>query len=29
MRRALEYAQAFDLTVIDHCEEPTSREGRA
>ena len=30
MRRALEYAQAFDLTVIDHCEEPTlSREGVA
>ena len=23
MRRALEYAKAFDLTVIDHCEEPT------
>ncbi len=23
MRRALEYAQAFDLPVIDHCEEPT------
>jgi dihydroorotase len=23
MRRALEYAQAFGLTVIDHCEEPT------
>ncbi len=23
MRRALEYARAFDLTVIDHCEEPT------
>jgi dihydroorotase len=23
MRRALEYAQAFDLTIIDHCEEPT------
>jgi dihydroorotase len=22
MRRALEYARAFDLTVIDHCEEP-------
>jgi dihydroorotase len=23
MRRALEYAKTFDLTVIDHCEEPT------
>ncbi len=23
MRRALEYARAFDLTVIDHCEEPS------
>ena len=23
MRRALEYAKAFDLVVIDHCEEPT------
>jgi dihydroorotase len=23
MRRALEYAKAFDLTVIDHCEDPT------
>ncbi len=23
MRRALEYANAFDLTVIDHCEEPS------
>ncbi len=23
MRRALEYAQAFGLPVIDHCEEPT------
>jgi dihydroorotase len=23
MRRALEYAQAFELPVIDHCEEPT------
>jgi dihydroorotase len=22
MRRALEYARAFDLTVIDHCEDP-------
>ena len=27
MRRALEYAQAFDLTVIDHCEEPSLSEG--
>jgi dihydroorotase len=27
MRRALEYAKAFDLTVIDHCEEPTLAEG--
>jgi dihydroorotase len=27
MRRALEYALAFDLTVIDHCEEPTLSEG--
>jgi len=26
MRRALEYAQAFGLTVIDHCEEPTLSE---
>jgi dihydroorotase len=26
MRRALEYAKAFDLTVIDHCEEPTLSE---
>jgi len=23
MRRALEYAQSFDLPVIDHCEEPS------
>jgi dihydroorotase len=23
MRRALEYARTFDLTVIDHCEEPS------
>ena len=23
MRRALEYAKAFDLAIIDHCEEPT------
>ena len=27
MRRALEYARAFDLTVIDHCEEPSLFEG--
>jgi dihydroorotase len=27
MRRALEYAQAFDLTIIDHCEEPTLSQG--
>ncbi len=27
MRRALEYAKAFDLTVIDHCEEPTLAQG--
>jgi dihydroorotase len=27
MRRALEYAKAFDLPVIDHCEEPTLSEG--
>ena len=26
MRRALEYAKALDLTVIDHCEEPTLAE---
>jgi dihydroorotase len=26
MRRALEYAQAFSLTVVDHCEEPTLSE---
>jgi dihydroorotase len=26
MRRALEYAKAFDLAVIDHCEEPTLAE---
>ncbi len=26
MRRALEYAQAFGLPVIDHCEEPTLTE---
>lgn len=29
MRRALEYAKAFDLTVIDHCEEPGLTEGFA
>jgi dihydroorotase len=27
MRRALEYAKAFDLAIIDHCEEPTLAEG--
>jgi dihydroorotase len=27
MRRALEYARAFDLTVIDHCEEPSLSHG--
>jgi dihydroorotase len=27
LRRALEYAQAFELTVIDHCEEPTLSQG--
>jgi dihydroorotase len=27
MRRALEYAKALDLTIIDHCEEPTLAEG--
>ncbi len=27
MRRALEYANAFGLTLIDHCEEPTLFEG--
>ena len=26
MRRALEYAKAFDLPVIDHCEEPSLSE---
>ncbi len=26
MRRALEYAKAFDLVVIDHCEEPSLAE---
>jgi dihydroorotase len=29
MRRALEYARAFELTVIDHCEEPTLTHGFA
>ena len=29
LRRALEYARAFGLTVIDHCEEPTLSEGAA
>jgi dihydroorotase len=29
MRRALEYAQAFALPVIDHCEEPSLFEGAA
>jgi dihydroorotase len=27
MRRALEYARAFDLPVIDHCEDPTLSQG--
>ncbi len=27
MRTALEYAQAFDIPVIDHCEEPTLAKG--
>jgi len=27
MRRALEYAKAFGLTLIDHCEEPSLFEG--
>jgi dihydroorotase len=27
MRRALEYAKAFDLTIVDHCEEPSLFEG--
>lgn len=27
MRTALEYAQAFDIPVIDHCEEPTLARG--
>jgi len=29
MRRALEYARAFDLTVIDHCEEPSLSQNAA
>ncbi len=29
MRRALEYARAFDLPLIDHCEEPTLAERAA
>lgn len=29
MRRALEYARAFGLTVIDHCEEPNLTHGFA
>jgi dihydroorotase len=29
MRRALEYARAFDLPVIDHCEEPALSERAA
>jgi dihydroorotase len=29
LRRALEYARAFSLTVIDHCEEPTLSEHAA
>jgi len=29
MRTALEYAQAFDIPVIDHCEEPTLANGGA
>ncbi|HEY7512168.1 MAG TPA: dihydroorotase [Vicinamibacteria bacterium] len=29
MRRALEYARAFDLPVIDHCEDPTLSQGAA
>ncbi|HEU4642651.1 MAG TPA: dihydroorotase [Gemmatimonadaceae bacterium] len=27
MRTALEYAQAFDIPVVDHCEEPTLAHG--
>jgi dihydroorotase len=29
MRRALEYAKAFRLTVVDHCEEPALFQGAA
>jgi dihydroorotase len=29
MRRALEYARAFDLPVIDHCEDPSLAQGAA
>ncbi|HEY3119404.1 MAG TPA: dihydroorotase [Vicinamibacteria bacterium] len=29
MRRALEYARGLNLTVIDHCEDPTLSEGAA
>src|SRR6185312_1960289 len=29
MRTALEYARAFDIPVIDHCEEPTLAKGGA
>jgi dihydroorotase len=27
MRRAMEYARSFDLTVVDHCQEPTLSAG--
>lgn len=27
MRRALEYAQSFDLTVVDHCQDPSLSSG--
>lgn len=27
MRRALEYAQSFDLTVVDHCQDPSLSAG--
>ena len=27
MRRALEYAKTYDLTIVDHCEEPSLFEG--
>jgi dihydroorotase len=27
MRRALEYASAFDLPIVDHCEEPSLSQG--